>query len=149
MATLVTMDEVERSFRFPPTLLAVLLVILGAWGYMRLGKSWQRMAALLACAGVSIVAMLASADYFWQTHAMNFSTGESRVLDVAVNFERLSSRALNGRDRPADSAGAAAVGAAALAVAAFRAAPLPRFNRRTRDPRGMNPNKREKKRCHA
>jgi len=96
MATLVSMDEVERSFRFPPTLLAVLLVILGAYGYMRLGKSWQRMAALLACAGVSIVVMLASADYFWQTHAMNFSTGESRVLDVAVNFERLFNRALNG-----------------------------------------------------
>ena len=96
MATLVSMDEVERGFRFPPTLLAVVLVILGAWGYMRLGKSWQRMAALLACAAVSIVVMLAAADYFWQTHAMNFSTGESTVLDVAVDFGRLFGRAFNG-----------------------------------------------------
>ena len=96
MATEVSMDEVERSFRFPPILLAVVLVILGALGYMSLVKSWQRMAALLVCAGLSIVIMLAAADYFWQTHSANFSTGEYRVLDVTVDFERLVSRSANG-----------------------------------------------------
>ena len=96
LATLVSMDEVERSFRFPPILLAVALVILGALGYMRLGKIWQRMGVMLVCAVVSIVVMLAAADYFWQTHAVNFTTGESRVLDVAVDVERLFSRSITG-----------------------------------------------------
>ena len=92
-ATMVLMDEVERSFRFPPTLLAVVLVILGALGYMRLGKTWQRMAALLVCAGVSLVILLAAMDYFWRTHFMNFATGEVRVLDVAVDPWSLISQA--------------------------------------------------------
>lgn len=96
MATLVIMDEVERSFRFPPTLLAVAVVILGAYGYMRLRKNWQRMAVMLACAGVSMIIMQASADYFWQTHTANFSTGEYRVLDVAVDVGRIVSRSVNG-----------------------------------------------------
>ena len=96
LATIVSMDEVERSFRFPPTLLAVGLAIIGALGYMRLGKPWQRLAALMVCAGLGVGIMLAAGDYFWQTHIMNFSTGESRVLDVAVDYGRLISRAAAG-----------------------------------------------------
>ena len=96
IATMITMDEVERSFRFPPTLLAVVLVIIGALGYMRLGKPWQRLAALLVCAALGIGILLAAGDYFWQTHAMNFSTGESRMLDVAVDYGRLTGRTAAG-----------------------------------------------------
>jgi hypothetical protein len=96
LATLFTMDEVERSFRFPPTLLVVILVILGALGYMRLGKSWQRIGVLLVCAGLSIALMLAAADYFWQTHSMNFSTGESQVLDVTLDVRRLFNLSITG-----------------------------------------------------
>lgn len=96
LAIMVSMDEVERSFRFPPTLLAVVLMIIGALGYMRLGKTWQRLAALLVCAALSVGMMMAAGDYFWQTHIMNFSTGESRVLDVAVDYGRLTSRTASG-----------------------------------------------------
>lgn len=81
LAVLVLMDEVDRSYRFPATVICMLLVVIGAYLYQSITNKTPRFLALLGTAlFVSIIATITSEAYF-QTHRINMATGKYELSE--------------------------------------------------------------------
>jgi hypothetical protein len=75
LVVFISLDEVEHTFSFWPKLVATLLVILGAFLYMRLARWELRYLVLLACAFTAVAVMSGGTSYYWNTHDVNTTTG--------------------------------------------------------------------------
>jgi hypothetical protein len=79
-AVILVMDEVDHAYTFPLALLAMLVLLTGAWLYMRLPR---RGVGALCLAGMGFLAMLLAAsggELYWKTHDVNLTTGERHLL---------------------------------------------------------------------
>jgi hypothetical protein len=85
-AGFISLEEVDPSFAFWPQLAGVLLILLGAFLYLRLANPGLRYLVLLACAFLAVLIMSGGAGYFWHTHYVNFTTGESYMLADSVDW---------------------------------------------------------------
>jgi hypothetical protein len=92
-AVFVTMDEVEHSFSFWPIMVGLVVIIMGAFLYMRLGDWMPRILGLLGSAFLAVVIMGASGEYYWKTHYVNFTTGEHYLLQTTVDWGAILSKA--------------------------------------------------------
>ena len=89
-----SLDEVEHSFSFWPQITGALLISLGAFLYMRLVRPGLRFLALLASSFFAVAVMSGSADYYWQTHDVNMTTGVIYQLTATVNWSALLLKAI-------------------------------------------------------
>jgi hypothetical protein len=94
--TFISMDEIDPGFRFWPTLLNALIIVVGAILYMRLPGAFGRVAGLVGCAVLAGILMVGLGDYYWQTHLVNFTTGESRLLDNPFDWNRMLTKTFGG-----------------------------------------------------
>ena len=79
-AVILVMDEVDHTYSFPLALLAMLVLLTGAWLYLRLPR---RGVGALWLAGMAFVAILLAAsggELYWKTHDVNLTTGERSLL---------------------------------------------------------------------
>jgi hypothetical protein len=86
---LIFSDEVEISYVIPVLSASLIVLLAGALMYLTAGSTLGRMAALLSCAFLAVSASTAMNQVYWQTHLVNFGTGERRLLDVPLDVGRL------------------------------------------------------------
>ncbi len=92
---LIIMDEVHVSL---PNLLAIslgiILVVAGAFLYMRLPSQRSRALGLLGCAFLAGWVSAFGSELYWQTHSINFTTGEIRLLEGPLPLGSILPRSL-------------------------------------------------------
>ena len=86
MVVFISLDEVERSFAFWPKVAGILVILLGAFLYMRLARPGWRYVALLACAFFAVAIMSGGAGYYWNSHDVNLTTGKIYPLTTPVDW---------------------------------------------------------------
>ena len=93
MVVTISLDEVEHAFAFWPKMAGTLLVILGAFLYMRLARPGLRYLVLLACTFTAVAVMSGGASYYWSTHDIDFTTGAILLVTTSVEWPGVLSTA--------------------------------------------------------
>lgn len=92
----VSLDEVENTFAFWPQLAASLLMVLGAFLYMRWAQPGRRYLALLVCTFVAFAILAGSSGYYWNTHDVNMTTFEIYPVAKPVDWRGVVVQAVTG-----------------------------------------------------
>ena len=76
----IMLDETGRSYRFPITAIAAIIMVTGAALYLGLAKSRLRTTAMLAGAFLSILAASIGSSLYWKTHSIDIFTDERQLI---------------------------------------------------------------------
>jgi hypothetical protein len=74
-------DEVGRSYRFPTTAIAAIIMLVGAASYLGMAKSRLRTAVMLAGVFLSILTASVGSSLYWQTHHVNLLTNDHQLIE--------------------------------------------------------------------
>lgn len=90
----ILLDEINHATSFPLAIAAEVLLIVGAFLYMRLPTRGGRVLGLVACAAAAMMVVGIGAQLYWKTHYVNFSTGEEYLLPGPVPLGAILTRGI-------------------------------------------------------
>jgi len=82
-------DEMDHAYTLWPTLIAVLIVVAGAALYLVYARKPFRSAFLLGGMFLAVLAVSIPANYYWDTHSVNFTTGVRTLLPGPVPWQAI------------------------------------------------------------
>jgi len=91
---LIGLDEMEDTYSFPAAVVAVVFILAGAILYLRLKSPFWRTFSLFLFAYLGILVVMAISNYYWDTHDVNFITGERRLIDEPVPYGNILGKAI-------------------------------------------------------
>ena len=91
---LIGLDEMEDIYSFPAAVAAVVFILAGAILYLRLKSPFWRTFSLFLFAYFGILVIMATSNYYWNTHDVNFITGERRLIDEPVPYGSILGKAI-------------------------------------------------------
>ncbi len=83
------LDEIDSTYRFWVVLPTMLVVLLGAFLYLRGRDARAGFIALMLCAFIAMLVMGIGCQYYWETHAMDFQTGERLLREGPLSYGRV------------------------------------------------------------
>jgi hypothetical protein len=83
-------DEMEHTYTLWTTLAAALIALAGAALYLIYARKPFRAAFLLVALFLAIIVVMVGTNYYWETHSVNFSTGESTLLTGPVPWGQIA-----------------------------------------------------------
>lgn len=90
----VGLDEMDDTYSFPAAVVAVIFILAGAILYLRLKSQFWRTFSLFLFAYFGILVIMASSNFYWNTHSVNFTTGERRLLEGPVPYGSILAKAI-------------------------------------------------------
>jgi len=91
---LIGLDEMEDTYSFPAAVVAVVFILAGAILYLRLKSPFWRTFSLFLFAYFGILVVMATSNYYWDTHDVNFITGERRLIDEPIPYGSILGKAI-------------------------------------------------------
>jgi hypothetical protein len=91
---LIGLDEMDNAYSFPAAVGGVVFILIGAIFYLRLKSRFWRTFSLFAFAFLSILAIMATSNLYWNTYSVNFTTGERRLLEGPVPYGSILAEAI-------------------------------------------------------
>jgi hypothetical protein len=80
----VWLDEMQHSYSFPPAVVAMIFILIGAFIYLRFPSRQFQLLGLLLNAFLANLALGIGSEFYWSTHSVNFATGQSTLLSGPV-----------------------------------------------------------------
>lgn len=90
----VGLDEMDDTYSFTAAVVAVVFILAGAILYLRLKSQFWRTFSLFLFAYFGILAIMASSNIYWNTHSVNFTTGERRLLEGPIPYASILAKAI-------------------------------------------------------
>jgi hypothetical protein len=82
-------DETGRSYRFPATAIAVIIMLFGAALYLVVAKSRLRSVIMLSGAFLSILTASVGSSLYWKTHQLDMLTNDIQPINGPIPWESL------------------------------------------------------------
>lgn len=90
---LISLEEMDEMYSFPGAVAGAILLIIGAFLYLRLKSPPWRTISLIAFAFLGILAVKAIVHFYWDTHSINIVTNERRLLEGPVPYASILAKA--------------------------------------------------------
>jgi hypothetical protein len=84
---LIFMDEIENGFRFWVSLPALIVIVVGGFLYLRFPARRLRFLWLPGSAFLALLVTIMAGNLYWQTHDINFTTGQYRLVNVPLRLD--------------------------------------------------------------
>jgi len=88
------LDEMDNAYSFPAAVGGAIFILTGAILYLRLKSRFWRTFSLFLFAYFGILVIMATSNFYWNTHSVNFTTGERRLLDGPVPYGSILAKAM-------------------------------------------------------
>lgn len=89
----ISFDEMDNRYSFPGALLGLVLILCGAVFYLRLKSSFWRTLSMILFACLGILAVQTTVHLYWDTHSVNLTTGDSRLLEGPIPYASILRKA--------------------------------------------------------
>jgi hypothetical protein len=89
-------DETDRSYRFPTTAIAVIIMLIGAALYLRMPRSRLRTVVMLAGAFLCILTASVGSSLYWGTHHVDMLTNERHLIDGPIPWGSIAISSIYG-----------------------------------------------------
>jgi len=94
LSVLILLDEMDKSYSFPASVIAVIFILLGAFLYLKYPDWRKGFLPLVFCAFLAILTLGFGSQLYWQTHYVNFTTQEYRLLPGPVPWRTILSKSI-------------------------------------------------------
>jgi hypothetical protein len=89
-------DEIGRSYRFPTTAIAVIIMLIGAALYLGMPRSRPRTVVMLAGIFLCIMTASVGSSLYWGTHQVNMPTNERHLIDGPIPWGSIAMSSIYG-----------------------------------------------------
>ncbi len=90
----ISFDEMDNRFSFPGAVAGAILLLFGAFLYLRLKSPAWRTFNLITFAFLGILAVKAMVHLYWDTHSINIITNERHLLEGPVPYVSILGKAI-------------------------------------------------------
>ena len=89
-------DEMDRTYSFPGASVGLVLIMVGAFLYLRLKAPFWRTFSLVAFGFLGILAVQITSHLYWDTHSINIVTNERRLLEGPIPYGSILAKSIRG-----------------------------------------------------
>ncbi len=84
----------DKSYSFPTSVIAVIFILIGAFLFLKYPDWRKGFLPLVFCAFMAILTLGTGSQLYWQTHYVNFTTQEFRLLTGPVPSRTILSKSV-------------------------------------------------------
>jgi hypothetical protein len=92
----ISFDEMDRTYSFPGAVAGLVLIMMGAFLYLRLKAPFWRTFSLFAFAFLGILAVQVASHMYWDTHSINIVTNERHLLEGPIPYKSILAKSIRG-----------------------------------------------------
>ena len=92
----ISFDEMDNLYSFPGAVAGAILLLIGAFLYLRIKSPFWRTFGLVAFAFLGILTVKATVYFYWDTHSINIVTNERHLLNDSIPYASILVKAVRG-----------------------------------------------------